>query len=87
MPTFPVPSGQFAGMTQAQLIAMRTAAQQALTDLLTGNKPESLGYTQGGNAQNVQFSRASVEGLQMLIRQINGALGVSGRRALSVVFL
>ena len=87
MPVFPVPSGTFAGMTQAQLLTMRVSAQEALTLIALGGKATALSYSQGDGARSVTYAMTSADGIRKLIRQINAALGVSGRRAIMVGFV
>ncbi len=83
---FPVPSGVFAGMTEAQLRAALTYAQAALISLLTDKQPVSVSYAQGDGSKSVTYQQGSEDGLRMLIRQLNFALGQSGRRAIWPTF-
>jgi hypothetical protein len=86
VPIFPVPCGQFAGMTQAALQALLAQAQQALFQIQLGAKPQTLSYAQADGSKSVSYTPTSREGLMTFIRQINGALGQSGRRPIGVVF-
>ena len=70
------PTGIFAGMTTAQLQAALSQAQQAYIALSTGSKGESFSYTQGDGGKTVTFTRANLQNLNMLIRQLQVALGL-----------
>lgn len=80
MAVFPVPCGVFAGMTQAQLLALRAQAQQALADVMLGNKNVTLSYAQGDGAKSVTKQMTSVQNVQAFLMMISMALG-EGRRA------
>lgn len=82
----PPTTGAFAGMSIAQLTATRATAQQALIDLLTGGKPVTVSYGNGEGQRMVTYTRTNEAALRNLIRDLNEALGLSGRRALAVTF-
>jgi gpW len=87
MPTFPVPHGPFAGMTQAQVQAARNTAQQALLNLVGGSQAVAVSYAQGNGNRAVTYKAADEAKLRQLIRQLNQLLGICcGRRAIDVVF-
>lgn len=79
-------SGTFAGMSEAQLRLALDQAQQALIALLTGSKPVIVSYATGEGNRSVTYGRTDEAKLQMLIRQLNAALGQGGRRPLAVAF-
>lgn len=70
------PVGIFSGMTTDQLQAALTAAQSAYIALISGSKYETVSYTQGDGAKSVTFTRAKIENLNALIRQLQQALGL-----------
>lgn len=85
--SFPMQSGVFAGMTKEQLEAARSSAQQALLDLLSGNKAVELTYAQGDGSKSVKYTQASMANLRYLIGQLNAALtGMPSRRAIGLVY-
>ncbi len=69
----------FAGMSTAQLQKALTDAQQAYIDLSTGAKGESYSYTQGDGAKSVTFTRANIQQLTLLIRNLQQQLGIISR--------
>jgi len=76
-----------AGMSQTQLQAALTNAQNALLQLQTGAKVVSLSYAQGDGSRSVTYSQASIPGLTALIMQIQRQLNpFSRRRALRPIF-
>lgn len=76
----------FAGMTQAQLQAALTAAQQAYTDLLTGAKAVDLSYAQGDGTKHVRFTETSIQNLVALISELRTQLGQQHRARRPIVF-
>ncbi len=81
MAVFPVPCGPFAGMTQAQLLALQAQAQQAYFDLMMGNKNVTLSYAQGNGTKSVTRQMTSVANIMAFQMMIAQALGQSwGRR-------
>lgn len=76
MATFPVPCGPFAGMTQQQLQTLLAQAQQALIDVMLGNKTVSLSYAQGDGAKSVTRQMTSQGAVRSLILEIQRALGL-----------
>ncbi|WP_374572548.1 gpW family head-tail joining protein [Phenylobacterium sp.] len=73
------PVGLLAGMTEAQLRAALANAQLAYLNLATGSQGESFSYTQGDGVKAVTYTRTNMAQLQMLIRQLQQALGVTTR--------
>lgn len=69
----------FAGMSQQQLQAALTAAQNALIQLQSGTAAVSLSYTQGDGGKSVTRRIASIADCSRLIIQLQVALGI--RRA------
>lgn len=82
MVTYPIQCGLFAGMTQAQLIAARAAAQIAYAELITGSKGVTFSYAQGDGSKSVTYSQASIANLTQYIAQLNQLIGdcCGGRR-------
>ena len=75
------------GVDPATLRLWLSQAQQAYQDLLMGNKPEAVAYTQGDGSRSVTYTRANMGALQQRIRELTAALGLSaGRRAIGVLF-
>jgi hypothetical protein len=70
------------GMTDAQLQAALTAAQQALIQLRTGSKVVSLSYAQGEGSRSATFAQTDLANLRMFITDLQQALnpGVQLRR-------
>lgn len=68
--------GPLAGMTPEQLKAALAAAQEAYTELQTGNKGVSFSYAQGDGTRSVTFQGTSLANLQVFIRQLQQALGI-----------
>lgn len=82
MVTYPIQCGLFAGMTLAQLIAARAAAQIAYQELMTGSKGVTFSYAQGDGSKSVTYTSASVANLTQYIAQLNTLIGdgCCGRR-------
>lgn len=78
----------FYGMTTAQLQAALANAVQAKTDLMLGNKPVTVSYTQGSGSKSVQFSPTSMANLNVMIAELKTLLGVicHPRRPISFVY-
>jgi len=75
------------GVDPATLQLWLSQAQQAYQDLMMGNKPEAVAYTQGDGSRSVTYTRANMAALQQRIRELTAALGLSGpRRAIGVLF-
>lgn len=78
---------EFVGVDTAILQTWLSAAQQALQDLTTGGKPETVSYGQGDGTKSVTYTRANIGQLQQRIRGLGRALGLVGsRRAIGVRF-
>ncbi|AXF75098.1 gpW family protein [Erwinia tracheiphila] len=69
----------FAGMTRAQKQQALTNAQQALLDLMSGEKGVTFSYTQGDGTRSVTYQQTSMSDLRMLIRQLQADLGMISR--------
>lgn len=69
----------FTGMDRAALQQALTNAQQAYVALSTGSKGESFSYTQGDGTRSVTYTRANIQQLTMLIRQLQVELGIVTR--------
>lgn len=75
------------GVPPATLQQWLTQAQQAYQDLMMGNKPEIVSYTQGDGNRSVTYTRANLGALQQRIRELTAALGLSApRHAIGVLF-
>lgn len=61
-------------------------AQQAYNDLLIGNKPISVSYSQETGAKSVTYTQANMQLLQGYIIDLQRALGINRRRAIGVMF-
>jgi len=68
--------GPLAGMTPEQLKSAMAEAQEAYTELQTGNKGVSFSYAQGDGTRSVTFQGTSLANLQVFIRQLQQALGI-----------
>lgn len=68
--------GPLAGMTPDQLRVALAAAQNAYTEMMTGQKGVSFSYTQGDGTRSVTFKPTSLENLNQFIRQIQQELGI-----------
>jgi hypothetical protein len=79
-------TGPFVGMTQAQLEALRSQAQTALANIITGGMPVTLSYSSGDGQKSVTYSRTSEAALRNLIGELNAALGQGRRRAIGIIF-
>jgi len=66
----------FAGMSQAQLQAALTAAQQAYINLSSGAKAVTVSYAQGNGSKSVTYQQTSVANLNALIKQLQAQLGI-----------
>lgn len=86
MVAFPVPYGTFRGMTQAQLIAIRATAVQALTDVMLGNKNVTLSYAQGDGAKSVTKQMTSVQNVRAFLMEIDQALFGCRRQPIRPVY-
>ncbi len=81
-----MPSGAFTGMSPAALMVLRTQAQTALGNLITGGMPVTLSYSSGDGQKSVTYSRANEASLRNFIGELNAALGQGRRRPISVAF-
>lgn len=86
MPIFPVPSGEFAGMLQADLVALRATAQAALQETMLGGRVMSAAYSQAEGSRSVSFQGMGADGLRQYIFRINRALTGQRRRAIVPFF-
>ncbi|WP_232341274.1 gpW family protein [Burkholderia pseudomallei] len=75
-----------AGMTQTQLQAALAAAQQAYTDLMTGQKVVDVSYAQGDGNKHVRFTEANVQNLVAFISEIRTQLGLQHRARRPITF-
>lgn len=67
-------SSPYYGMTDQQLMAAISAAQQAYIDLRTGKKVVSVSYAQGGGARSATFQQTDMANLRLLIAELQQAL-------------
>ncbi|EOF4706153.1 TPA: gpW family head-tail joining protein [Klebsiella michiganensis] len=72
------------GMSNEQLKAALSQAQQAYIDLSTGAKGISFSYTQGDGTRTVTYQQTSLGDLLALIQTIQAMLGISRRRPIRV---
>lgn len=82
----PPNSGILAGMSRDQLQAMLTAAQQAYTELMLGQKGVAFSYTQGDGTRSVTYQATSVANITSLIQQLQKALGMPHARRRAMRF-
>lgn len=82
-----VPQTVWSGMSREQLKQNLATAQQAYHDVLTGNKPVSVSYSQETGAKSVTYTQANLQQLLGYITSLQSALGISRRRAARVIFL
>lgn len=75
-----------AGMTTAQLQAALATAQQAYTDLMTGQKVVDVGYAQGDGNKHVRFTEANVQNLVAFISELRAQLGQTRRARRPITF-
>ncbi|CAB3783244.1 hypothetical protein LMG28688_01608 [Paraburkholderia caffeinitolerans] len=75
-------SSPYYGMTDAQLTAALTSAQQAYIQLRMGSKVVTVSYAQGGGSRSATFQQTDMANLRMLIAELQQALnpGVCIRR-------
>lgn len=60
--------------------------QQAYNDLLFGNKPISVSYSQETGAKSVTYTQANLQQLQGYILELQRTLGINRRRATGIRF-
>jgi hypothetical protein len=75
-------SSPYYGMTDQQLMAAISAAQQAYIELRTGKKVVTVSYAQGGGSRSASFQPTDMANLRLLIAELQQALnpGVRIRR-------
>jgi hypothetical protein len=66
----------FAGMATQDLRCALVSAQRAYIDLSLGKKVVTASYTQGDGAKSLSFTPATIPDLVMLIKQLQGQLGI-----------
>ena len=70
-----------AGVSTVTLQAWLATAQQAMADLMTGNKPVVVQYSQGGSSQkSVTYQKTDMQQLTMWISQLQIQLGITRGR-------
>ena len=74
------PSMTLTGVAPSTLQTWLSTAQQALADLLTGNKPVTVSYAQGEGNRSVTYRRADETTLRAWILELQQALNVPGTR-------
>jgi hypothetical protein len=67
-------SSPYYGMTDQQLMAAISAAQQAYIDLRTGKKVVNVSYAQGGGSRSATFQQTDMANLRLLIAELQQAL-------------
>ena len=75
VPRFNPAYSVLAGMTSVQLQAALTAAQQAYTDLMTGQKGVTFSYSQGDGSRTVSYQPTDVAKLTAFIQMLQAQLG------------
>lgn len=83
-------SSPYYGMSDAQLQAAISAAQQGYLDLRTGKKVVTVAYAQGGGSRSATFQQTDMANLRLLIAELTRALNpgvcVKHRRPLKPLF-
>lgn len=83
-------SSPYYGMSDAQLQAAISAAQQAFMDLRMGKKVVTVAYAQGGGSRSATFQQTDMANLRMLINDLQRALNpgvcIRQRRPLKPLF-
>lgn len=76
------PNSPLYGMTQQQLQAALTAAQNAYVALMTGERTVTASYSQGDGSKSVTFDRleGGVAQVRLFIQELQRALGNTCRR-------
>lgn len=67
------------GMSREQLLAALNQAQEAYTELMTGNKGVSFSYTQGDGTRSLTYQTTDIDKLQAFIMQLQYQLGMIAR--------
>lgn len=83
-------SSPYYGMSDAQLQAAISAAQQAYLNLRTGKKVVTVSYGQGGGSRSATFQQTDMANLRLLIGELQRALNpgvcIRHRRPLRPLF-
>lgn len=80
------PKTMWSNLPRRTLELYLSQAQQAYNDLLIGNKPISVSYSQETGAKSVTYTQANMQLLQEYIIDLQRALGINRRRAIGVRF-
>lgn len=80
------PKTIWSNLSRETLQIYLTNAQQAYNDLLIGNKPISVSYSQETGAKSVTYTQANMQQLQGYIMDLQRTLGINRRRANGVRF-
>ncbi|WP_175760533.1 gpW family head-tail joining protein [Burkholderia anthina] len=84
------PCSPLYGLSDTQLQAMLSAAQQAYSDLRSGKKVVSVSYAQGGGSRSATFQQTDMASLRMWIldlqKALNPALQICRRRYIRPIF-
>lgn len=67
-------SSPYYGMSDAQLSAAISNAQQAYIELRTGKKVVTVSYAQGGGSRSATFQPSDMVNLRLLIAELQQAL-------------
>ena len=67
-------SSPYFGMSDAQLSAAISNAQQAYIDLRTGKKIVTVSYAQGGGSRSATFQQKDMANLRLLIGELQLAI-------------
>ena len=67
-------SSPYYGMSDAQLSAAISSAQQAYIELRTGKKVVTVSYAQGGGSRSATFQPTDMANLRLLIAELQQAL-------------
>lgn len=86
-PPVPPVTGVFVGMSRVQLMSALAQLQQALIDLVSGGKPQTVTYASGEGNRSVTYTRTDESKIRHMIGELNVALGQGRRRrAIGVCF-
>ncbi|MDI2091612.1 gpW family head-tail joining protein [Commensalibacter oyaizuii] len=80
------PKTMWSNLSRETLQSYLSQAQQAYNNLMLGNKPISVSYSQETGAKSVTYTQANMQLLQGYILDLQRALGINRRRAIGVRF-
>lgn len=80
------PKTMWSNLSKETLRIYLNQAQQAYNDLLIGNKPISVSYSQETGAKSVTYTQANLQQLQGYILDLQRTLSINRRRAIGIRF-